>query len=275
MFKLQSKSEQLLHGSILFVLFLSWNFICQFVIFSEPVSWWKWGVQIAESTGGLINLTWQLNSVALIAFLVYCRVFLWRSRLLYGLEARQFVVATFVATLLFTLQSSLQIGLAYGSGNPPEFHPIWRGESLRGAGIWLSQFLGNALFEEIVYRGFFFLLILRVVSGGEIEKRSTHFYFALLISQVLFAAIHLPVDLKNNSLFLLGPQFAIGVILGIIAWRAKNLWLTIFVHTLINGPPGIFVERFSGGAIAGISSLIIAILLLLFHPSFLWPSKES
>lgn len=111
-------------------------------------------------------------------------------------------------------------------------------------GLVLTQILGNALFEEIAYRGFLFpQLFLRL---SRLRSRPwRRFGLALLLSQGLFALSHIPnriylgmtpSEIALDLILLLGW----GTLYTIIYLRTDNLFIVIGMHALGNTPTTLF-----------------------------------
>jgi membrane protease YdiL (CAAX protease family) len=75
-----------------------------------------------------------------------------------------------------------------------------------------------ALFEEVLFRGGF----QQVFIGWTKNK-----WAGIIITSLLFSAIHF-------SYFGFLPRLALGMILGLIFYYSKNIWLNIFLHFLNN-----------------------------------------
>lgn len=73
------------------------------------------------------------------------------------------------------------------------------------------------IFEELVFRG--------VIFSG--LKNSYSKWTVILVSALTFGIMHL-------SIFRLIPTFLIGIILGIIVWETKSIFLSIMTHTIHN-----------------------------------------
>ncbi len=132
-------------------------------------------------------------------------------------------------------------------------------------GVVLSQLFGNALFEEIAYRGFLFpqlyLRLKRLASRRRLVA-------ALLISQGLFALSHIPNriylgmtpdEIAVDLLMLLGW----GVLYALIYLRTDNLFIVVGIHALGNAPTTLFrtAPLLSGdGASILIYTLVIIVL---------------
>ncbi|MEO8174045.1 MAG: CPBP family intramembrane glutamic endopeptidase [Sediminibacterium sp.] len=75
-----------------------------------------------------------------------------------------------------------------------------------------------ALFEEVLFRGGF----QQVFVGWTRNK-----WAGIIITSILFSAIHF-------SYFGFLPRLALGMVLGLIFYYSKNIWLNIFLHFLNN-----------------------------------------
>nr|WP_303652714.1 CPBP family intramembrane glutamic endopeptidase [Paludisphaera mucosa] len=132
------------------------------------------------------------------------------------------------------------------------------------AGLWIAQFLGNAFFEEVMYRGFFFpqihLLAARKLPG----RPAACLAVALVLSQGVFTAIHIPVNVAHGvpAIYML-VQFAVGLVLAGIYLASGNLFLAMGVHTLVNEPPPPFASPLPEGVVPGLLTLgLLAILIV-------------
>ena len=139
--------------------------------------------------------------------------------------------------------------------------------------LLFGQFLGNALFEEVTFRGF--LLPQCYFQLRSLEPRPRiRVLVALLVSQLLFALYHIPVMLSNGvspiqlPLALL-PILLIGLLLAVVYLRTGNLFLAVGLHALNDSPTILFSPTFLSNDLLGlIIVLIFAALLLLFWPLF-------
>jgi membrane protease YdiL (CAAX protease family) len=134
-------------------------------------------------------------------------------------------------------------------------------------GLVLTQIFGNALFEEIAYRGFLFpQLYLRAAALR--ARPWTRLLLALLISQGLFALSHIPnriylgmtpSEIALDLLMLLGW----GTLYTLIYLRTDNLFIVVGIHALGNTPTTLFstVPLLAGdGASILIYTLVILVL---------------
>jgi len=158
---------------------------------------------------------------------------------------------------------------------------ILRGESLALAdslirfgvlpvlGGFLGQVLGNALYEEIVYRAFLLPQLAKKFTRlpRSVSPR-TAVLLALLASQVIFTLVHVPgrlaggVEVGDLPVFLAAP-FVLGVLFALIYVRTGNLFVTVGLHALINDPV-LLVD--AGGVV------VVPLLLVVLAVLFAWPS---
>lgn len=142
-------------------------------------------------------------------------------------------------------------------------------------GLLLTQIFGNALFEEIAYRGFLVpQLYLRLERLR--DRPWKRLFAALLISQTAFALSHIPNriylgmtagDIAIDLLMLVGW----GILYALLYLRTDNLFLVVGVHALGNTPTTIFATApmLTG---AGASMLIY---LLAVTATFLYPMLRA
>ena len=78
--------------------------------------------------------------------------------------------------------------------------------------------LAPGIFEEILFRGVCFALLLRVTSARA----------AIGISALYFAALHM-------SVFRLAPTFLLGALLAALVWRGRSIFPAMLFHVVYNG----------------------------------------
>ncbi len=138
-------------------------------------------------------------------------------------------------------------------------------------GLVLTQILGNALFEEIAYRGFLFPQLymrldrLRAAPGRRLV-------LALLISQGAFALSHIPnriyLGMKPSAIALdLLLLLIWGTIYTLIYLRTDNLFIVVGIHALGNTPTTLFkTAPILAGDGASILIYTLVIILLFGLP---------
>jgi len=128
-------------------------------------------------------------------------------------------------------------------------------------GSFVGQFFGNAAFEELIYRGFFFMQLFLLLRTKTNNWKAL--IASIILSQLLFALIHIPNRLMINQVDNLASEliklFIIGVVLTIIYARSTNLIFLIGVHSLINVPLNFLEPVFPVELIIFIITIIIAL----------------
>jgi membrane protease YdiL (CAAX protease family) len=130
----------------------------------------------------------------------------------------------------------------------------WSGEWQRlGAtaliGALLAQVFGNALYEEILFRG----VVLRQSYWRLEMTRLTNLQalaIAIAVSQSLFALIHLPILLSGGMSIIvafsrLPAIFVAGTAFAVLYARSDNLMLCVGIHALANKPTLLLTDRFA------------------------------
>ncbi|MBN1859141.1 CPBP family intramembrane metalloprotease [Candidatus Bipolaricaulota bacterium] len=150
------------------------------------------------------------------------------------------------------------------------FHPSW---STQGAswllGGLLAQLAGNALFEEIAFRGFLLPQAHRRLST--IHRPALRIFIAVLISQAVFALIHIPNRIYAGLPLAAYPMdllrlLGLGALFAVIYLRTGNLFLAVGIHALLNRPTPL-VDFSSSSTVL----LVLTALLLIVWP---WISRN-
>lgn len=109
-------------------------------------------------------------------------------------------------------------------------------------GALLGQLFGNALYEEIEMRGVLFAQIVRAIADPA-PIRCRHLVVALVSSQAIFAALHLPNRLAagmwhgpSDAALDLLQLFCFGIGFALIWLRTRNLLVAVGFHALVNTP---------------------------------------
>ena len=126
-------------------------------------------------------------------------------------------------------------------------------------GEFIAQLLGNCLLEEIVFRGFLLVQIYKKFKNSKFKL-----FTSILISQMIFALIHIPNRIMQGMDFTTILQsvilvFFIGVLFSIIYIATDNIFLAVGVHLLWNLPL-IIVEQFSGTIIMVVLTLLLSLI---------------
>jgi hypothetical protein len=232
---------------------------------------------LASATGGLFTGSLLANLVFIIALVLAIILFRGGLRLYdVGLIRRNVLPGILYTFVLWGAAQGIHLlagVLTHGKVMPNSEWTIYGAGFMMG--LLLTQILGNALFEEIAYRGFLFpQFYLRLTSLR--NRPWKRFGLALLISQAAFALSHIPNriylgmtagDIAIDLLMLVGW----GVLYTLLYLRTDNLFLVVGVHALGNTPTTLFATAplLTG---AGASMLIY---LLAVSATFLYPMLRA
>jgi membrane protease YdiL (CAAX protease family) len=125
-----------------------------------------------------------------------------------------------------------------------------------------------ALFEEVLFRGGF----QQIFIGWTKSK-----WMGIIITSVFFSAIHF-------SYFGFLPRLALGVVLGLIFYFSKNIWLNIFLHFLNNAfvVTQLYILSLQGKSVAKTMDenmpvwwgLVAIVLLVIFLKPFIAECRQ-
>ena len=100
------------------------------------------------------------------------------------------------------------------------------------------MFAATAMWEELAFRGFLLPQLYLKLPG----QHWARLWGALLLSQIVFACAHIPAHIMLRHLWgsallqMLALQGFAGVLLGLLYFRTRNLWIAIGIHGLANAP---------------------------------------
>jgi membrane protease YdiL (CAAX protease family) len=156
-----------------------------------------------------------------------------------GLRLDKLGEGIIVTLAVWSLMQLIEVVGDIATSSTVTIAPSWIRTGFGSTLAWTAaMFLGAALYEEIAYRGFLFpQLYLKI--GATNRAR---FWIALLFSQVVFAATHIPahITLRHLSGSALWTtvllQGITGGMLVLLYLRTRNLWISIGLHGLANAP---------------------------------------
>ena len=236
------------------------NFLNDWVLFNE------WVQGIFQKSGGLITEHLILCWIELIIFLVI----LWWGRLRWqdvGLIGSKLLLGLAVMLALWLVAQLMMVAAALVTGARVILHPDWQGVGTgKVLGNFIQHFLGTGLCEELTIRAFF-LVQLAKKFGGAKNRKSAPFIWAMLVSAIFFALLHIPRLLAEGvtgySLLMWMVLLTIaGIYFAMLYLRTGNLFVAIGLHALGDAPTPLFASPVNHYFFLG--SLMV--LLLLFWP---------
>lgn len=222
---------------------------------------------IAKSTNGWINETLAANLFGLVLEVVIflCMIAKLSLRDL-GLTKKK-LFAGMIGTLLFWIAINMvDLGMTLLTHSSLSFNSdIFRNSNVVFAEL-LGQIFGNALLEEVLFRGFLLVQIYLLLK--KVNNNTSRIVYAMFISQSIFAAIHIPNRIYSG---LVGLDFVydfiilviLGVIFSLLYVLTKNLFFVIGVHSLMNVQIMFWDSSFTNTATL-ICVLLLTCLLICF-----------
>lgn len=224
---------------------------------------------ITKATGGLVNDTLVANFL-LLAIIVVGIMFVWGKLGPRDVGLRREHLGTGVLmTAVLWLFAQLGIvawqaifGGPVGPGGPLDPNPLWERGATVAIGTLIAQLLGNALYEEITFRGFLLPQIYLKLERWR-GRPALRMAGAVALSVTMFALIHIPVRLWTGvtlaelpgSLLWVG---LLGIVYAFVYLRTGNLFFTVGAHALSNAPTMLFVGD-SGYAMMACALIIAAV----------------
>lgn len=222
---------------------------------------------IAKSTNGWINETLAANLFGLVleVFIFLCMIAKLSLRDL-GLTKNK-IFAGMIGTLLFWIAINMvDLGITLLTHSSLSFNSdIFRNSNVVYAEL-LGQIFGNALLEEVLFRGFLLVQIYLLLK--KVKNNTSRIVYAMFISQSIFAAIHIPNRIYSG---LVGMDFVydfiilviLGVLFSLLYILTKNLFFVIGVHSLMNVQIMFWDSGFTNTATL-ICVLLLTCLLICF-----------
>jgi membrane protease YdiL (CAAX protease family) len=232
---------------------------------------------LASATGGLFTGSLLANLVFIAALVLVIMLGLGRLRLYdVGLVRRNIIPGILYTVGLWAVAQLIHLSAGLMTNGSVTFNSEWLTYGVGFMiGLLLTQIFGNALFEEIAYRGFLFPQLYLKLERLR-DRPWKRVFAALLISQTAFALSHIPNriylgmsagDILVDLLMLVGW----GILYTLLYLRTDNLFLVVGVHALGNTPTTVFATAplLTG---AGASMLIY---LLAVTATFLYPMLRA
>lgn len=196
--------------------------------------------EIEIATAGIITATLQANVILILCVVVlYYRMSFQLTFHEMGLRTSQLgrglllVVAMFV--LATGLSALLQFCIERRLNWNDQLSPAWLVQRL---GELLGQLFGNALYEEVVFRGIVFRQLAAKWSRHSKRPRIAIFA-AATVSSIVFALQHLPnrvlgEPVTGNLVLEMFVLTVAGLFFAAVYWQVGNLWIAIGFHAMAN-----------------------------------------
>lgn len=136
------------------------------------------------------------------------------------------------------------------------------------AGGIITYVFGTALTEEIIFRGYLLPQCwLALPSTPRTRRPWARLALALLISQGIFALVHIPVTVLQGAgvaglLFQLLSLFVLGVLLALVYLQTRNLFVVVAIHGLSDWAMPLFHQPVLGDLSLLAFVALVAVLLL-------------
>jgi len=183
--------------------------------------------------------------------------------------------------LLFTLAYFVAVQaavLVYAAATGARVVNDWAAVGAGTAAYLLAaQLLGNALYEEVVFRGFLLPQLFLELRGA---GTALALVLAPVVSQALFAVAHVPNRLWVTGLApgelpgALLPLFLMGLFFALLYLLTDNLFAVVGVHALNNEQMLSLLG--AGGRLDGANAVIVAVLALALAVGWrLWRARAG
>lgn len=173
-------------------------------------------------------------------------------------------VTYFMIWLLMELSTLLYLQI---NDLPIRFATDWKDLGLTVVlGIIIGHLFGNTPLEEISYRAFMFPQLYKLFEKKGIRNQYITYILSILISQLIFALLHIPIRLFNNDpidFVSISFLFTFGCFLVLVYYRTDNLFLTIAIHSFLNYRNSVLDTQ---GFDTSLVFFVFTILLLFVYP---------
>lgn len=213
---------------------------------------------IAEMSYYFINSTLQANLISLLIFgFIIFKIGKHNLSSLW-LTKEKLKTALWIGIIFWLIFQITVIIYVFFSKETLSLHPHINKE----IGALLGQLFGNALNEELIFRGIFFLQ-LYIILRNRLSNRMA-LIISIIITQLFFAVIHLPnrILVKHYENLIVDQirLFIMGALFVLLYIRTQNFALCVIIHALCNYPLRIFNSDFPHG----IAILAFYLLIMIF-----------
>lgn len=234
---------------------------------------------IYKATNGLCNAT-LVHGVIGVALSVGVVLFgLGRLRLRdVGIRRDAIFGAVLCTVILWLIIQGITVVAGFIADGAITTHKMWRAEGIPTVlGKFLGQLFGNALYEEIMFRGLLIVQLYFLMERALSSRPRWRMAAAIGLSQVVFAVTHIPNRVAQgsyDSVFAVFADQSMLIFMGLLfAWlylRTRNLLIAVGIHSLVNYPPMLFASPLDQeGWTQGLVVAITVTALLL------WPRAKD
>ncbi len=220
------------------------------VALSMAANYWLFGSEflngILRRGGGWLSGTWLANLGLLLVVVLVCLCWWAGARgPELGLRRRDFWPAMIVTLVIWLLLNATTVLVVQLSGQSLLLATSFSSAAaLRSSAAELvGQLFGNALYEEILFRGVLLIQFAVWLRKAPEPPNRLVLGLSLLMSQGIFALQHIPNRLAFHAWQSVGDAasdlallFVSGVFFAAVFLRTRNLWIAVGVHTLGNLP---------------------------------------
>lgn len=220
---------------------------------------------IGRATGGLVDATLQANILNILVFSLI--IFGWgklRPKDV-GLDPSKLKQAVSLTVLLWIATQAILLLINWINGDI-HLDPVWSERGVTVVFGWLiAQLLGNALYEEMSFRGFYLSQFhLKLNMQNEKQRRVV----AVLAMLTLFILSHIPNRIfAGYTLSEIPLDFALlfiwGLLFTLFYLVSENLFLAVGIHALLNKPTMITEAPFEASMLVAILGILLLVVLWL------------
>jgi uncharacterized protein len=196
-----------------------------------------------------------------------------------GLELRRLPAALAYTLLVWIALQAVMAGWYGISGKPIHIANGWSNDqALHKLGLFIGHFFGNALNEEVVFRGFLLTQFVLLLRRRWPRRPRTALVLAMLLHCAIFGAMHVPDRLIRQTYTSLSAvttdQLELMVnacVFGWVFWRTDNLFFAVGLHGLSNLPTTLFAWHDFGPLTMPVP-IVLALGAIL---AAIWPARAS
>jgi membrane protease YdiL (CAAX protease family) len=220
---------------------------------------------LAELTHGWVGGTLSANLIGLfVEVIVFLFIIVKIPPRDLGLRKDR-LLPGFIGFLLFWFVVHMAgLGVNLFTGSSITFNDQITNNPADSLGALFGQLFGNALLEEIVFRGFLFVQVFLLC--GKIKRHYLRVAAAILLSQTIFALMHIPNRIYSGYA---GMEFVydffllviLGTVFCLLYWLTKNLFVVVGIHSLINVQLMLWHNNYTNAIV--LSCVLAAVVLLI------------